>query len=93
MSSSSLSSSFADDTKIWRGVTSIGDCDTLQIDLQAVYDWPPDVNMHFDSCKFEWIRYATNPSAAPPYQYSVPDASAIYQSENLRDLGVRVSSV
>ena len=64
----------------------------LQKDLQAVYDWSANINMHFNSCKFEWIRYATNPSSAPPYQYSAPDASAIQQSDNLRDLGVRVSS-
>ena len=31
-------SSFADDTKVWRPVKSVSDCSALQSDLQAIYD-------------------------------------------------------
>ena len=47
--------------------------------------------MIFNSSKFEWIRYAVDPSSAPPFQYLAPDSSNINQKPNLRDLGVRVS--
>ena len=92
LSSCTHSSSFADDTKLWRGVMSTEDCNSLQKDLQAVYDWAAEINMLFNSSKFEWIRYAADPSTAPPFQYSAPDSTAIAQKTDLRDLGVRVSS-
>ena len=48
--------------------------------------------MMFNSDKFEWIRYSLDPDSAPVFQYLSPDLSNIEQSDNLRDLGVRLSS-
>ena len=48
--------------------------------------------MVFNSDKFEWIRYSLNPESAPVFQYLCPDQSLIDQKDNLRDLGVRLSS-
>ena len=31
--------SFADDTRLYSGVGDVTDCDNLQLDLNAVYDW------------------------------------------------------
>ena len=31
--------SFADDTRLYSGVGDVADCDKLQLDLNAVYDW------------------------------------------------------
>ena len=56
LSPGTSASSFADDTRIWRGVTSISDCEHLQADLNNVYAWANDVNMDFNSTKFEWVR-------------------------------------
>ena len=39
------SSSFADDTKIWRGVRAKSDCDELQSDLDDLYSWAENINM------------------------------------------------
>ena len=86
------SSSFADDTKIWRGVKTQADCEQLQSDLQSVYSWADTINMVFNSDKFEWIRYSLSPESAPMFQYLSPDSSNIDQKDNLRDLGVRLSS-
>ena len=86
------SSSFADDTRIWRGVKTEEDCVHLQSDLQSVYGWASQVNMMFNSSKFEWIRYAADPDMAPTFQYRGPDLSSIEKKDNLRDLGVRLSS-
>ena len=56
LSPGTFSSSFADDTRIWRRVQSHEDCSALQNDLQAVYTWAEKVNMSFNSNKFEWVR-------------------------------------
>ena len=92
LSPGTFSSSFADDTKIWRGVKTGEDCAHLQSDLQSVYSWADTVNMTFNSDKFEWVRYAIDQDSAPPFQYLSPDQSNIEQKDNLRDLGVRLSS-
>ena len=91
LSPNTSSCSFADDTKIWRGVQTNEDCDQLQADLQTVYSWAENVNMLFNSGKFEWIRYTVDTASAPCFQYLAPDSSHIDQKNNLRDLGVRVS--
>ena len=31
--------SFADDTRLYSGVGDVTDCDNLQLDLNAVYEW------------------------------------------------------
>ena len=92
LSQGTTSSSFADDTRIMRGVRSTADCVQLQADLQSVYDWAEEVNMKFNSSKFEWVRYTASKVAAPEFVYQGPDNSAIEQKDNLRDLGVRLSN-
>ena len=49
LSPGTSSSSFADDTRIWRGVRTEEDCQALQSDLQSVYGWAEDINMQFNS--------------------------------------------
>ena len=39
--------SFADDTRLYSGVGDVTDCDNLQLDLNAVYDWTSSNNMFF----------------------------------------------
>ena len=46
----------------------------------------------FFCIKFEWIRYSLTPESAPDFQYLSPDSSIIEQRDNLRDLGVILSS-
>ena len=70
----------------------VGDCSALQIDLQAIYDWANRINMEFNCGKFEWLRYSGIPEQTPIYQYQSPSSSCIEQKQNLRDLGVRLSS-
>ena len=90
LSSGTKSSSFADDTRIWRGVRSSQDCAVLQSDLQSVYSWASTVNMMFNCSKFEWVRYGTD--IAPGFQYLSPDQTPIERKDSLRDLGVSLSS-
>ena len=37
--------SFADDTRLYTGVEDVTDCDNLQFDLNAVYDWASSNNL------------------------------------------------
>ena len=76
LSAGTYSSSFADDTRIWRGVTTTEDCSVLQDDLQSVYSWADNINMTFNSDKFEWLRYVSM-NQVPDFYYQCPDTSAI----------------
>ena len=92
ISDGTSSSSFADDTKVWRGVKTSEDCNALQLDLQAVYDASEHINMIFNSKKFEWLRYPHSNMEPPDVCYTAPDSSLISQKTCLRDLGVNMSS-
>ena len=39
--------SFTDNTRLYSGVGDVTDCDSLQFDLNAVYDWASSNNMFF----------------------------------------------
>ena len=92
LSEGTSSSSFADDTRIWRAVQNPTECSDLQQDLQAVYDCADHINMSFNSKKFEWMRYTAGVQPPPDFQYLAPDSSNIEQKSDLRDLGVRMST-
>ena len=55
-------SSFADDTRVMRGVKSVADCAVLQADLLKVYEWAGHVNMHEASES----KLALQPIIPPP---------------------------
>ena len=92
LSDKTTASSFADDTRVQRGIQSSEDCSDLQDDLQLIYDWAATVNMKFNSDKFECVRYWSNQTQAPSFQYISPDNKPIEVKTNLRDLGVQLSS-
>ena len=93
LSDGTTASSFADDTRVQRGVSSPGDCSALQADLQQIYSWADQVNMKFNSTKFECMRYWSDIDKAPQYQYLAPNMLPIEVKTNLRDLGVQLSGV
>ena len=92
LSAGTEASSFADDTRVVRGVKTVNDCSDLQADLGRIYEWAEHVNMHFNADKFECLRFCSKPSLLPEYQYLAPDSEEIKVKSNLRDLGVQVSS-
>ena len=85
-------SSFADDTRVQRGIHSPEDCSVLQSDLKQIYSWASDVNMHFNAEKFECLRFWPIPSKAPDFDYVGPDEEVIEVKPHLKDLGVHLSS-
>ena len=51
-------SSYVDDTRANRCIKNIEtDCDVLQQDLASIYRWAEDMNMVFNSEKFECLRF------------------------------------
>ena len=92
LSSGTQASSFADDTRVMRGIKSISDCEVLQADLLKIYNWADEVNMHFNADKFECLRFFANQGDAPTHQYLAPDSAPIQVKLHLRDLGVEISS-
>ena len=92
LSSGTSASSFADDTRVVRGIKSANDCEMLQADLSKIYSWAEHVNMHFNADKFECLRFWAKPGDAPDQHYLAPDGAEIEVKSHLRDLGVQISS-
>ena len=87
----SRASSFADDTRVLRPVSSVQDCELLQSDLQRIYDWAKQSNMSFNGNKFELLRYSVK-SDTIPYVYMSSESTAIPEKDKTTDLGVIMSS-
>ena len=92
VSSSTIASSYVDDTRVCRSMKDVSnDCQQLQSDLSSIYDWAADVNMTFNSDKFECLRYWPKKNK-PEFDYKSPDGSIIEEKQHLRDLGVEMAS-
>ena len=85
-------SSFADDTRLLRGIADESDCEMLQDDLDKVYTWAEEIGMMFNAGKFELLRFWLDRDSAPDILYMAPDGGPIEEKESLRELGVQVSS-
>ena len=89
---SAFLSSFADDTRVGKGITVPADCELLQTDLNTVYEWSDLNNMEFNSEKFEVMRYRPPNSTLPSLDYTSYDGKVIEEKTSLRDLGVTLSN-
>ena len=88
----SFLSSFADDTRIGRGITTPQDAHMLQDDLNTIYKWAEDNNMLFNAKKFEVIRYGTNSDLKEETAYVANTGSVIQEKESTKKMGVIMSS-
>ena len=92
VSQASNTSSYVDDTRVSRRIRDKqADCSALQQDLSSIYSWASEVNMVFNSEKFECLRYWPRGNK-PDTSYKSPDGSDIEEKLHLRDLGVEISS-
>lgn len=85
-------SSFADDTRVGMAVKNCEDVTNLQSDLDEVYKWADDNNMVLNSSKFELIKYGRKCFTDVPYTYLDSNQQAIDPTDNVKDLGVIMSS-
>ena len=84
--------SYVDDTRVSRSIVdSQADCSALQQDLASIYSWATEVNMEFNSDKFEVLRYWPA-GQKPDLQYTSPDGTVIQEKQSLKDLGVEMAS-
>ena len=58
---------FADDTRLYSKISYVEDYDSLQSDLNCVYDWTKNNNMVFNSQKFKYLSFSTNVSITSDY--------------------------
>ena len=59
---------------------------------ERVYQWAKEVNMVFNSEKFECLRFWPGKQEKPDTVYHAPDGSEIEEKEHLRDLGVKLGN-
>jgi len=85
-------SSFADDTRIGKGIASSEDAILLQQDLNKVYQWASTNNMLFNDSKFELLRYGKNISLQQSTNYVSNMDKHIEAKTSTKDLGVTMSA-
>ena len=89
---SAFLSSFADETRVLKGINTQADIQDLQLDLDAIYQWAEDNNMTFNSNKFECLRYGYNHELKENTSYLSSDGQPITVVDNVKDLGKTMSS-
>ena len=93
ISEGNTTSSYVDDTRTGRSISDpLVDCKALQKDLESIYQWATEVNMIFNSDKFESLRFWPGKTPKPDLVYTAPDGTAIEDKSHLRDLGVEISN-
>ena len=80
--------SFADDTRVWAGISSDNDNDNLQKDLNNVYTWADKNGAPFNNTKFVHLSFGKTPSVMQPKDSS---GKNIPVSTNTKDLGITLS--
>ena len=83
--------SFADDTRASRPISSIGDMESLQQDINTIYAWADKVNMEFNGDKFECLRCWPHQDKADlltNHHYTDPGGSNIEEPAKVKDLGI-----
>ena len=90
--STSKLASFSDDTRLYSGVGDVTDCDNLQPDLNAVYDWVSSNNMFLTPKSL--VMFVLDPTCLPISQICIltPAMNIIGPSTHVLDLGVSMSS-
>ena len=83
---------YVDDTKVKRGIKNNEDVESLQTDLDKLYDWAKTNNMVYNGTKFQAIRYGNKKDIKEDTNYFTEDTGEIIEIfETLRDLGVILS--
>ena len=90
--SSAWVSSFADDTRVLAGVSTVEGVVALQEDLEKIYQWAAQNNATFNSTKFECLRYGRNKSLINSSKYYSNTLTEIESKPSVRDLGVTMSA-
>ena len=85
-----MSALFADDTKVYRTITSVSDCDQLQQALTNLDVWSSDNNITFNALKCN-VLSGTRKKTPISYVYCL-GSEQLPKVEEEKDLGVTLSS-
>ena len=88
----SFLSSFADDTRICKGVSNAIDTFKLQRDLNVTYQWTESNNMTLNDTKFQLLRHGQDRDIIESSCYLSPSAKRIENKDCVKDLGVYMDS-
>ncbi|KAK3879685.1 hypothetical protein Pcinc_015766 [Petrolisthes cinctipes] len=77
----SITSSFADDTRVTRKVKTHEDTELLQEDLNTIYRWAAENNMLFNESKFEALRYGSNNNIKEHTNYNTTQGPIDFKSD------------
>ena len=78
---------FADDTKIFRGISNVQDCDILQKDLVSLQKWSEDWQMQFNVDKCKVMHFGKH---NPEFKYIMANTQLVTVHEE-KDLGILIS--
>ena len=80
---------FADDTRVTKYIRTKEGMESLQTDLDKIYQWQETNNMQFNGAKFENIRYGQDEDLKNTCDYITPNADGmITRKEQVKDLGI-----
>ena len=83
--------SFADDTRLYDGISNVDDCAILQNDLNSIYEWASGNNMFFNAHKFQYMCF--NPHTSLSYNvYTSSILDIIDYSGHVLNIGIYMSS-
>lgn len=85
-------SSFADDTRVAKGVQDVKDVSFLQGDINSINSWADDNNMTFNDSKFELLRYGKDDILKSCTHLFDGNGKIIQEKLSVRDLGVIMSN-
>ncbi len=84
--------SFADDTRLYTAIHAEDDCDSLQKDLNVVYNWASLNNMEFNANKFNYVSFCASKNNNNLHVYIDPSMKIIKHVDNVKDLGIYMSA-
>ena len=95
----SITSSFADDTRLKKSINTIEDCKLLQEDLSSAIKWSEEANMALHQSKFELLAHNTAnskllqelPFTREISKYVTSDGSSLYPKDAVKDLGLIIT--
>ena len=76
---SAMKKIYVDDTKVKKAIRSEEDVESLQLDLNKLYDWAKSNNMVFNGTKFQVVRYGNNEQLKEETLYFTKDTSEIIE--------------
>ena len=83
---------FVDDAKIKKKINSEDDVESMQSDLEKLFDWQNENKMKFNGAKFQVLRYGPNTNIKDDTMYFTENTEEFIQRESsLRDLGIILS--